>query len=186
MKIKSLALTFALVAITSSVAFADSSFHANASVVVRDHRSVQDDCTQPVAAPLPVRTGTWYRPAPRPILVDNVDGARYVGPLGTVGYSNAMIAMSAPTRIENKREDFIVKQGGFDTIQLRGTHGATHITRVTVDFGDGIPAQIINVNRTLAAGQSFTLDVKGRNRTVNRIFVYGTSGRGSAYQLFAS
>jgi hypothetical protein len=118
--------------------------------------------------------------------IDNVEGPLYTGWIGNVGRGDMLVPLTEPTRIEVGREDFVVKQGGFDVIQLRGTHGSTYIAKVTIDFGEGIPAQIVNVNRWLDAGEAFSIDVRGRrDRGVNRIFVYGTSRPRSAYQLFA-
>ena len=199
MKIKTLVATLAVVAATSSVAFADStvSFQAKASlnlgspaVVVRDHRTIET-CDTHYIAPKPiVTTAAWHQyrpiqPAPRPVFIDNTNGTLYTGSIGYVGHSNAMVALSAPTRFEAGREDFILRQDGFDTLQLRGVSGWTFISKVTVDFQDGIRAQVVNVNRWVAAGQAITLDIKGRDRFVKRVLVYGQSRPGSAYQLFA-
>lgn len=201
MKIKSLVATFALVAATSSVALAKPvvSVQANASwsvgspvTVVRDHRTLDDDCDHSNSAPVTAAHWGFQRPVyEQPLLLSNTTvyahSSLYTGPIGTMSqWSRGLIALSQPTRIDNGREDFVIRQGGFDMLQLRGTLGSTYISKVTIDFGDGIGAQVINVNRTLGAGQAFSLDIQGRNRTVKRILVYGSSSHRSAYQLFAA
>ena len=204
MNIKSLITSFAVVAATSTAALAAPTYTFGASasvsvgspapVVVRDHRIVDDGCEDPaLVTPVTYRQpqldATWYRPAPQPIFIRNTQlfphSSQYIGPVGTMGRSNLMIALSQPTRIDNGREDFLIRQGGFDTVMLRGNLGSTFVQKVTIEFMDD-SAQVINVNRALGASQSITLDVRGQNRQVKRIFVYGTSGSRSAYQLFAS
>jgi hypothetical protein len=184
MNIKTLITSFAIVAATSTVALADrvASFNASASwsysptAFVRDHR---------IVASGPVYSAR--HPDCR-LVINNTriypQYSEYIGALGTMGRGYGMVALSEPTRIDNGREDFNVRRGGFDALQLRGIAGTSFIREVRVEFMD-TSGQVIPVKGWLENGASINLDIKGSNRQVKRILVYGTTSVNSSYQLFA-
>jgi len=207
MNIASLITTFAIVS-ASTVASAKPafSFEARATAswnhnsaaqprrpMVRDHREIDDDdcgTTQASSPGTPWRSS--YEPAPM-LSINNVkyvawNAADYVGPLGTIGgQRHRLSALTEPTKVEHMREDFyIMGNGRFDTLQLRNTVGSTVVKQVTIEFMDE-SAQVVPLNTTLDRRNStITIDVKGHNRAIKRIFVYGQTARNSAYQIFAS
>jgi hypothetical protein len=174
-------------------------------VIVRDHRELDDDDdyvttrTPGVDARIDGRfdgrfDNRWrHRHEPAPIFINNTkyvawNAADYVGPLGFIDgrRSYGLTALTAPTKVEYKREDFyIMGKGRFDTLQLRNTVGSTFVKQVTIEFMDD-SAQVVPLNATLDRYNSaITIDVKGRNRPIKRIFVYGQTANNSAYQIFA-
>lgn len=60
----------------------------------------------------------------------------------------------------------------FSTLKIDADQGRTYIMKVVVEFADGTAQQQINLDRTLRAGESLTLDLTGRSHTISRILVY--------------
>ncbi|MEO8706927.1 MAG: hypothetical protein ABI867_43270 [Kofleriaceae bacterium] len=137
--------------------------------------------------------GAWHPSRPvyeQPLAISNTKifahSSEYIGPFGTMGRGWGLVALSQPTRIDNGREDFIVRQGGFNTIQLRATAGSSFIRQVTIEFMDE-SAQVIQLQKTLdRRAPAINLDVRGSNRQVKRILVYGSTATNSSYQVFAA
>lgn len=156
--------------------------------VVRDHR-VDDHhdrgCDHPplvLKKPLPMPT-IPIQPAPTTELLPHA--SRYIGMLYNVGHSNVLMPLTQPTRIDNGREDFVVRQGHLDTLQLRAVTGGSFIRKVVIEFKDET-VQVVRFNREIDMySPTLTIDLRGRERSVKRIFVYGTTERGASYQLFA-
>ena len=65
------------------------------------------------------------------------------------------------------------QQGRFATLQISGATGRTLIKQVYVQFDNGQSQVIRNLDRTLFANQSMTLDLDGNRRAIARIVVYG-------------
>ncbi|NVB79009.1 MAG: hypothetical protein HOV81_11475 [Kofleriaceae bacterium] len=79
------------------------------------------------------------------------------------------------------RKDIVptADQGKFRSLVLQGNRGDTFLVKVVIEFvGGGV--QRIDLNRTLGAGQSVTLDLDGRRRAVQRILVYRTTDQDAA------
>jgi hypothetical protein len=183
MKIATLITSFALAAATSSAALA------------KPAQPVQP-CEEPAVVVKPTLTmkAQWRRPDveryERPLFINNTKlydhASEYIGTFGAVPRGPALAALTEPTRIDRGAEHFVVRQGGFNTIQLRNVAGSSFIRQVTIEFMDG-SAQIVNPQQSLdRRSSSITIDVKGENRSVKRILVYGSTANNSAYQLFAT
>lgn len=207
MNLKSLFVSFALVAATSTAALAKPAtvtFEAEASfslggsvrandgdrVVIRDHRD-----TRPVVRD---HRSSWFRPRipapePRSIYTSNTRIIRsngyvwseYTGQVyGTNGGRGGFTAVTEATRIGQTKQDFWMKGMQAKTIQIRPVAGSTMVTQVAIEFGPGSKTQVVQVNRDLRNG-AITIDLEGHTRSVSRIAVYGSSGAGSAYQILA-
>ena len=207
------ALITSLVLGSSSLAMAQptATFSAGASVsfgypspapvIVRDHRTLDDDCDhRPVVAKQPV----YYR-GYRPIVVTeppvynnpqntriNATGSEYVGtmPFQTMRWFRApeWVPVTEPTRIDNGREFFnLHRTGAFSKIQLFKNRGSSFIKQVTIEtlnpFTGRIETQVVKIDRELTS--SFTIDLAGGRRQINRVIVYGATAQGSAYQILA-
>lgn len=124
--------------------------------------TVIDPNCDPVAAPVvqPIsygdnsfwRGGHWLPPVYRPVTLAssmhfNSDGRTFI----TVG----------------------AQQGRFETLQISGASGRTLIKQVYVQFDNGQEQVIRNLDRTLYANQSLSLDLDGNRRGIARIVVYG-------------
>ena len=147
---------------------------AYATTVVRNRPApapvIADPNCDPVAAPLPQpvvqpvsypgsygdngfwRSGHWLPQIYRPVTLANAmhfngDGRTFI----TVG----------------------AQQGRFGTLQISGASGRTFIKQVYVQFENGQEQVIRNLDRTLYANQSFSLDLDGNRRGIARIVVYG-------------
>ena len=203
MNIKSILASLALVTATSTVAMADvrdhrTEYQPQPEVIVRDHRTetVVKPVVKPVVIQQPVvhyqyrindrfRDHDWnrYEPAQPKLFISNPTINSYGGNyVGSLAWSNGQF-ISQPTRIDNHREDFAI--GGtsrFNTVELVGAAGSSNVTQVTVEFADH-SAQYIKLGQTLRAGQTITLDLQGHNRMIQRVFVYGSTNSGAAYQL---
>jgi hypothetical protein len=99
------------------------------------------------------------------------------------------LALTEPTRIDGGREFFPIegRGGDFRRLQLRGIAGRTTITKVAIEYGKEPyeRVQVADVRATLdRRNQILTIRLDGDSRDINRIIVYGASGRRSAYQLF--
>jgi hypothetical protein len=175
-----------------------------APVIVRDHRELDDDDdyvttrTPGVDARIDGHfdgrfdgrfNHRWGRPyQPAPMIITNARanpryGSEYIGALSATSFG----LITEPTRIVNEREDFILMgRGALNTVQLRSVAGQSFINKVTIEFMDE-SAQVVPVNATLDRNNgAITIDVRGRNRAIKRIFVYGQTANNSAYQLVAS
>ena len=181
MKLK--ALITSLVLGSSSLAMAQPSLSfgypspAPAPVVIRDHRPV----------------------AIEPILYNNPHNTRviptgsvYVGsmPFQTMRWFRApeWVPVTEPTRIDNGREFFnLHRTGAFSKIQLFKNRGSSFIKQVTIEtlnpFTGRIDTQVVKIDRELTS--SFTIDLVGGRRQINRVIVYGATAQGSAYQILA-
>lgn len=74
------------------------------------------------------------------------------------------------------RKDIVLEgRGRFNTLMVNAEGGRTFIKEVRIEFLGGA-VQSIPVNRTLTGDQSLTFDLDGRNRAINRIFVYRADG----------
>ena len=174
-----------------------------APVIIRDHRTTDDDCTDnkvPVAARQPI----YYR-GYRPVVVTeppvynnpqntriNATGSEYVGsmPFQTMRWFRApeWVPVTEPTRIDNGREFFNLRAAGsFSKIQLFKNRGSSFIKQVTIEtlnpYTGRIDTQVVKIDRELTS--SFTIDLAGGRRQINRVIVYGATAQGSAYQILA-
>jgi hypothetical protein len=206
MKIKAL-ITTLVIAGSSSVAMArpvtvsasaEASWRFGTSQSVRDHR--YED------RPVVVNHRDGYRrpdvvtvlPAPMHPNNNNIgaDASEYVGPRPVVTkraryesrYSqSSWMAITAPTRIDAGRQ-FIrmgAELGSVNRLRLQNTAGESSISQVAIRFVDG-QTQVIRVDQKLDRwNPSIALDLDGSSRQIEDIIVYGTTARGSAYQVFA-
>jgi len=170
------------------------------AVIVRDHRmptvrpAASDPCN--TNATVPVN----YRPVTiEPIVYNNpsntrinATGSEYVGtmPFQTMRWFRApeWVPVTEPTRIDNGREFFNLRAAGsFSRIQLFKNRGATFVKQVTIEtlnpYTGRIDTQVVKIDRELTS--SFTIDLAGGRRQINRVIVYGSTAQGSAYQILA-
>ena len=129
------------------------------------------------------------RPAPAPVVsepCDPVTGAPIVQPIsyGDNGFWHGghwlppvyrPVTLASGIRLSGGRTFITVgaQQGRFGTLQISGATGRTLIQQVYVQFENGQSQVIRNLNRTLYANQSMTLDLDGNRRGIARIVVYG-------------
>ncbi|MBA3542421.1 MAG: hypothetical protein H0T79_22585 [Deltaproteobacteria bacterium] len=140
-------------------------------------------------------TRPWRRPEPQPQLVIsqpqvNLVGnwSKYIGPIGTVSPRSGFSILSQPTRIETIRVGFdLSASGAIGAVKFQAAQGTTSIKTLGIVYGNG-EQEFINVNQTIDMRNpmTFSIDLKGRSRTVTLINVYGTSSAGSAFQLLAA
>ncbi|HSR97266.1 MAG TPA: hypothetical protein VLM79_09460, partial [Kofleriaceae bacterium] len=97
------------------------------------------------------RGGRWLPPVYRPVTL--ASGVQFNG-------GRTFITVGA-------------QQGRFETLQISGATGRTLIKQVYVQFDNGQSQVIRNLDRTLFANQSMSLDLQGNRRGIARIVVYG-------------
>jgi hypothetical protein len=75
------------------------------------------------------------------------------------------------------RKDIVMtsEQGAFRGLSLQGDRGQTYLMKVVIEFADG-DVQRVDLNRTLAAGQSLSIDLDGGFRAIHRVLVYRADG----------
>jgi hypothetical protein len=74
------------------------------------------------------------------------------------------------------RKDIVLEgRGRFNALRVTGEDGRSFIKEVRIEYIGGA-VQSIPVNRTLTAGEAMTFDLYGRDRAINRIFVYRVDG----------
>jgi hypothetical protein len=115
----------------------------------------------------------------KPFMLDRIHGGAQWRPSGWV-------QMTEPTRIDNGREFFTfgAEAGMFSQIQLLETHGTSFIQQVVIEYVGGGRVQKHELGGiTLTKGQAISIDLAGHYRQINRIVVYGSTARGSAYQI---
>lgn len=180
MNLKAIIATLALGSSSAAMAAPSVTFTAQGSIgntsyattVVRNRPApapvISDPNCDPVAAPIvqPVsygnddfgrsgggfwRGGRWLPPTYRPVTL--ASGMHFSG-------GRTFITVGA-------------QQGRFGTLQISGATGRTLIQQVYVEFDNGQEQVIRNLNRTLFANQSLTLDLDGNRRGIARIVVYG-------------
>jgi hypothetical protein len=180
-----------------------------APVVVRDHRH-DDDCDDaPVVRPAPIYTQPVYQPV-RPIYREpwfnptntrvTASGSTYLGAFGRgalglhrdhAWHRPAMwFNLTEATRIDSNREFFNLRQSGgsFSKIKLQNLGGRTEIRQVAIEYRTrrGIETQKVRLGMIMdRSNPSMTINLSGDSRTIQRVIVYGESGRGSAYQILA-
>lgn len=64
--------------------------------------------------------------------------------------------------------------GQFGSLQINATSGSNLIKLINIVFADGTHQTVRNINRTLLASQSMTLDLDGDRRAIRDITVYGS------------
>ena len=204
-------ITTALVLASSTAAFAapsvvisgGASVKLGAGVTVRDYRSpATDDCgpavvTTPVYHPVAVRAEPWFAPTNTRI---TSAGSVYTGSFGkgrlmvrrdAAWYRpQAWFALTEATRIDSNREFFNIQQsaGYFTKLQLKNLGGRTEIKQVAIEFktARGLETQKVKLDSLMSASNpSLTINLAHDGRYIQRVIVYGESGRGSAYQLLA-
>ena len=170
--------------------------------VVRDHRVIEDDCDHPVAQPV-----VYTQPAPtyndRSFSPNNTQvtasGSTYLGAFGRGGlrlrdrawnHPQAWFNLSEATRIDHNREFFNLRQEGgrFTQIRLQNLGGRTEVSQIAIEFvRNGVSkTQKIRLNTTLGRNDAtLAIALAGDSRDIQRIIVYGESGRGAAYQILA-
>ena len=173
MNIKALITT--LVIGSSSIALADPSWQAgvhvdndgdvDAGVVIRDHRGYEP-------APAPATVPSYW---PQPV---------YQAPISppTLGW----VELRQPTKIVGGR-DFVTVHARrrFSQITLQSDGGRTRVAEVAIQFRDGT-WQTLRPNMMLDAQNStLTIDLSERAQ-INRICVYGSSGRLGRYSILAA
>lgn len=176
------------------------------AVVVRDHRA-DDGCSGHPA--LPVVTQPVYHPPQRPVVAEpfyepantrvTSSGSTYLGAFGkgTINLHRdhawyrprTWFNLTEATRIDGGREFFNLRREGgfFQKIALQNLGGRTEIRQVAIEYrtARGSFTQKVRFDDVLAGRTSLTIDLEGDSRDIQRIIVYGDSGRGSAYQLLA-
>ncbi|HEU0033284.1 MAG TPA: hypothetical protein VFQ53_21775 [Kofleriaceae bacterium] len=168
--------------------------------VVRDHREpvvVQPApiYTQPAR---PIYSEPFYSPNNTRV---TASGSTYIGaffqrpmtvarrpwfraePLGWFNLTEA-------TRIDNEREFFNLRErsGGFHKLALKAVAGRTDIRQVAIEYrvNGRIETQKVQIHSHLDQHiPQLTINLAGDSRDIQRIVVYGDSGRGAAYQLMA-
>jgi hypothetical protein len=129
------------------------------------------------------------RPAPAPVVsepCDPVTGAPIVQPISYGDNSfwrggrwlpptYRPVTLASGMHFSGGRTFITVgaQQGRFGTLQISGASGRTLIQQVYVQFDNGQEQVIRNLDRTLFANQSLTLDLDGNRRGIARIVVYG-------------
>lgn len=75
------------------------------------------------------------------------------------------------------RKDIVLGRysGRFNSIQIEGTRGNTYVMKIAVEYMNNT-AQFVDVNRVLRAGDYLNINLDGRNRKINRIFIYRADG----------
>ena len=168
MNIKALITTLAIVG-SSSVAMArPATVSANAHVTasaqwsfgtsgptIRDHRT----------------TNPWVRPAPMPVQ------PQYFGHAYNAGYDRMQRFDLLDDQLNfgagEYRKDLVPGIAErYSMLKIDADQGRTYIMKVVVEFADGTSQQQINLDKTLRAGESLTIDLAGRSHTINRILVY--------------
>jgi hypothetical protein len=162
------------------------------AVIVRDHREPcsTHETTVPVNyRPVTIEPIVYNNPQNTRI---NATGSEYVGsmPFQTMRWFRApeWVPVTEPTRIDNGREFFNLRNAGaFSRIQLFKNRGATFVKQVTIEtfnpYSGRIETQVVRIDRELTS--SFTIDLAGGRRQINRVIVYGATAQGSAYQILA-
>jgi hypothetical protein len=182
-------------------------------VVVRDHRhpAPVDPCATPAPAPI-YTTPVYYRPVvTQPVWHEpffnptntkiGVDSSTYVGSIGQAPAARwngrgwirmqTWTNLTEATRIDSGREFIKIgaQAGQFSKIQIKNLGGATTVTQIGIEMfnADGSKQmQVVKFGSHLSrTNPTLTVDLDGNYRSINRIIVYGTSGRGSAYQILA-
>jgi hypothetical protein len=168
---------------------------------VRDHRA--PDCHDPAPVytppvvlkpvrPLPIHQ-PWFNPQNTIVGTEN---SVYTGSIGRSAYlPNAYLSRPAQwfqlteaTRIDSGREFFKIAgdAGFFKKLHLKNLGGRTEITMVGLEFKQNGRTYVQKVQYNgLLSSSGLTINLERDSRTLNRIIVYGTSGRGSAYQMLA-
>jgi len=200
MSLKSLLTAATLLASSSAALASPVTFGADASFsygqpyqmpVVRDHRElptwtpvVGANTRLPIAKPMP------------PIYIDDCnnttlggDASAYTGPVGMpTRFNTGWLALTQPTRIDRGREFIHVgaQFGRFNTVKLENSRGSSFISQVLIEYANG-RGQVVHLNERLSAwNPCITIDLQGRNRSISRIVVYGSTGARSAYQVLAA
>ncbi len=165
---------------------------------------------QPIYQPAPVwrapyfhitntivtRTGSTYKGSVAASKIRSTprwNARQTVGAYGFVARpTQAWFDLTEATRIDNNREIFNIgaAKGVFNKLQLQAMgRGNSKIAKVLVEFGDirgKSYQQLIDVNQLIGRNNStFTIDLDGTYRTINRIVVYGSTDAGSAYKIQA-
>lgn len=74
-------------------------------------------------------------------------------------------------------------RGEFRKIRVEGARGAPVINKVTIDYSDDEPAQVVPIHEQLSPGEGRDIDLNGGRRPVKRIIVYAEPGYGGAYSV---
>jgi len=158
--------------------------------------------TTSAASAHPISVG-YPSPAPAPVVRDHrvwqpegsyprntrlgPDYSLYVGsrPYETIRWFRRpeWIPLTEPTRIDRSREVFFINNGPgpLTALRLFNNFGHSYIRMVSIEFADGGLPQFVRLDRSLDA--SITIDLAGRSRLVKKVIVYGSTARGSSYQL---
>jgi len=103
----------------------------------------------------------------------------------------AWFNLTEATRIDSGREFFNIlgKSGQLSQIRLQNLGGRSEIKQVAIEFDNGDRnqrTQVVRFDTMLDRNNpTLTIDLDGGYRTVKRIIVYGSTGRGAAYQIQA-
>jgi hypothetical protein len=163
-----------------------------APVVVRDHRAPG----YPAPVYQPAYSEPWFNPNNTRV---TASGSTYLGAFGkgnafvhhtNVWYRPGWFQLTEATRIDSNREFFNLLQtgGSFRKLKLQNLRGRTDIKQVAIEFrtSRGIETQKVRIDSRMDRNNpSLTIDLAGDSRSIQRIIVYGDSGRDSAYQLLA-
>jgi hypothetical protein len=176
----------------------DYSVRDHRTTVVRDHRD--PDCVDPIVTPAPVRYQP-YRPLPprepwfNPTnTIAGTHSSQYTGTFGRSSLSphsrwmrpSSWFSLTEATRIDGGKLHFgLLGQGGYFTqLHLKNLGGRTDITMVGIEYKVN-GRDYMQVVRHTGSLSGMTINLERDSRTINRIIVYGTSGRGSAFQMLA-
>jgi hypothetical protein len=77
-------------------------------------------------------------------------------------------------------------RGAFRAIRVEGSRGAPVISRVTIDYADGVAPQIVTLNEQLSPGEGRTIDLHGGRQEVKRVIVYTDPQYGGTYSVFGT
>ncbi|MEO8704328.1 MAG: hypothetical protein ABI867_30015 [Kofleriaceae bacterium] len=185
------------------------SIGSSSSVVVRDHRAPVpapiDPCATPAPAPIytqpvayqpvitqPTWQGVFWNPTNTRITASS---STYLGTFGMApvyirAHDPVWFNLTAATRIDSGRELFNVKgnSGTFTKLQLKGLGGQTQVTHVALEFvinGRRVKQNVRLSTSLTRSNPSLTFNLAHNSRQLDRVIVYGASGRGSAYQILA-
>lgn len=183
--------------------------------IVRDHRTSDDcgTPTAPVAQPAyrpvyqqpvyqqPVyQQPVWHEPYFNPTNTQvSASASVYNGTFGRGAVTNhyataafrprTWFQLTEATRIDGGREFFNLRQqaGLFSKLALKNLGGRTEIIQVAIEYKSAgrVYVQKVKLDAQLTGQMSITINLARDSRTIQRVIVYGASGRGSAYQLLA-
>ncbi|MGE0868808.1 MAG: hypothetical protein AB7P03_09605 [Kofleriaceae bacterium] len=210
MNIKALITT--LVLGSSSAALADTTFTASAHASwslgtpgsSQVHRDIHRDVHSPTWTVDYRRNDTVRRPVvyPQTSYLDScvdprnstvgANTSEYKGqifnmPVGRNWYQRpSWFSITEPTRIDSGRQFITIgaSAGRFDQLMLQQVAGSSYIKQVVVRFANGEEMVVRGIDQQLNRNnRNVVIDLKGQNRQIGGIVVYGSTSARSAYKV---